>query len=140
MNTFITTRKVFNNLKKQKCSGYSDIESNDEYSQRLSGRFFQGDKDYKEEDKWYIGHIMCPKQKITLKDVKKVIKDDNEDALHFSIIKFIAGNCGITRDAFKYCRIHKIIIFEVGKMNDNNIYILYNPFKDKLNKNHKRIK
>ena len=85
---------------------------------------------------------MRQKKKVTLKDVKKVIVDDNEDPeiLHLSGIKFIASGCGITRDAFKYCRTHKIVILEIGKMKNNSIQILYNPFKkNKFNKVTKKI-
>jgi hypothetical protein len=117
--------------------GFSDVDFNNEYSQKLSADLNHKDLKYTSD---YLGFVMREKKKITLKDVKRLIACDNEDpqVLHCNDIKFVASNCGITRDAFKYCRQHKIYILEIGKMNDNNVYILFDPFKD--NKLNKKIK
>ncbi|CAG8638561.1 21572_t:CDS:2, partial [Dentiscutata erythropus] len=43
-------------------------------------------------------------------------------------IRFVAGNAGITRSAFKYCRHKCIFVLEVLKTVDD-IVVLYKPFK-----------
>ncbi|CAG8733295.1 17344_t:CDS:2, partial [Racocetra persica] len=67
-----------------------------------------------------IGRILKPKKKIQLKHVKKVVEDDLEEGVQVKNgIRYVAGNAGITRAAFKYCKCKCIFILEVLKTTDD---------------------
>ncbi|CAG8715415.1 2928_t:CDS:1, partial [Dentiscutata heterogama] len=58
-----------------------------------------------------------------------VVQDDlDEGIIGKNDIRFVAGNAGITRPAFKYCRHKQIFVLEVFKTVDD-VTILYKPFK-----------
>ncbi|CAG8497177.1 4097_t:CDS:2 [Dentiscutata heterogama] len=127
MKIFQTTRKVYKKLK-----GHSDIDKNDSETQFLWSEYyhvFGKLNPLSEFDRSCVGRILKPKKKIKLKHVKKVVKDDLEEGvIAKNDIRFIAGNAGITRSAFKYCRHKRIFVLEVLKTVDD-VVVLYKPFK-----------
>ncbi|CAG8709583.1 25621_t:CDS:1, partial [Dentiscutata erythropus] len=127
MKIFQTTRKVYKKLK-----GYSDVDKNNSETQYLWSEYyhvFGKLNPLSEFDRSCMGRILKPKKKIKLKHVKKVVQDDlNEGVIGKNDIRFVAGNAGITRSAFKYCRRKQIFVLEVLKTIDD-VIVLYKPFK-----------
>ncbi|CAG8613983.1 1589_t:CDS:1, partial [Dentiscutata erythropus] len=127
MKIFPTTRKVNKKLK-----GHSDVDVNDSETQFFWSEYyhvFGKANPLSEFDCTCVGRILKPKKKIKLKHVKKVVQDDlNEGVIAKNHIRFVAGNAGITRSAFKYCRRKQIFVLEVLKTIDD-VVVLYKPFK-----------
>ncbi|CAG8557159.1 27460_t:CDS:2 [Racocetra persica] len=125
MKVFQTTKKVYKKLK-----GHSDIDKNDSDSQFLFSEYyhvFGKSNSLSQHDRSCVGRILKPKKKIQLKYVKKVVKDDLEEVVQAkNDIRFVAGNAGITRAAFKYCKCKYIFILEVLKTTDD-VIVLYKP-------------
>ncbi|CAG8518704.1 974_t:CDS:2, partial [Cetraspora pellucida] len=92
--------------KMKKLKGISDVDKNDSDSQYLFSEYykvFDKSNPLSEYDHCCLGRILRPKKKIQLKHVKQVVQDDLEEEVNAtSDIKYIAGNAGITRSAFKY--------------------------------------
>ncbi|CAG8729174.1 7601_t:CDS:2 [Racocetra persica] len=131
MNVFQTTKKVYKKLK-----GHSDIDKNDSDLQFLFSEYyhvFGKSNPLSQHDHSCVGRILKLKKKIQLKHVKKVVEDDLEGVQVKNDIRFVAGNAGITRAAFKYCKRKCIFILEVLKTTDD-VIVLYKPkFNKALN-------
>ncbi|CAG8708439.1 16416_t:CDS:2 [Dentiscutata erythropus] len=103
MKVFHTTYKVHKTLE-----GHSSIEKNNETSRFLCSRYykvgFRFDPIFN-KDCWSYGRIMKSKKIIKIKDCKQVNKDICKDGDRSEdIVKYVAGDAGISKSALKYCR------------------------------------
>jgi predicted metal-dependent TIM-barrel fold hydrolase len=114
------THKIIKNFKTQDVHLTPD-KKHDEHSQIVNGISGHFNKKIFDNER-YTG-IIISKRKITLKDTKKIVSNSRKNQILHNAIKFVASDCGIARNATRYCNNHKIRIIEIENDNIRNLFL-----------------